>query len=154
MSYTDYIGRTVDVSAFQGPRIRGVPLDMQLAIADGGGSLVTGILKLAQRFMIMLMTEQGSVKHLPDYGTEFMALARQGYLRTEIDVRAAFAEALVDIKEQLRLVETTADPDDERFETAELIAVEVIPGYASIRFSLTSLAGTARQVILPLDTPI
>lgn len=154
MSYVDYIDRTVDIAAFHGLENPNQPLTMQLVTETSSGEILTGILKLAQKFLLLFFTEQGSVKHLPTYGTEFMVQARQGFLRTEIDVRAAFAEALIDIAEQLREEEDPNDPDDEKFDTAELISVVVEPGFVAIYCRLLSQAGTARTLIMPLDTSL
>ena len=62
----DYIGRTVDVSAFHGVEATGeVQLRQVLAETESSGLVITGIQKLAQRFVLEFLTDQGSMKYLP-----------------------------------------------------------------------------------------
>ena len=56
----DYVGRTVDVVAYQGSGLGG---ERQLTQSlgreeDGKGQINTGIVKLGQRFLLELLTEQ------------------------------------------------------------------------------------------------
>ena len=43
-------------------------------------------------------------------------------------------------------------PDEERFDTATLDTVTILPGYINLRVMITSLAGEERAVILPIET--
>ena len=115
-SYVDYIDRTVDLVAFSGPfPSASVPLAMALARDGEGGQIQTGILKLAQRFLLLLLTPRGSTPSLPLAGCDFMPQLQQGLLRSTLDVYAAFSSAVSDIKTQLLAGEATRDPADERF---------------------------------------
>jgi len=149
----DYLNRTYDVMAYQGVRARGDAL-LRPALFDEqtGGTICTGIQKLAQRFLIEFLTEKGSLPYRPLRGSSFMEQLRQGYLRTDTDVRIAFTFAIGEIGAQLVAEESATDPDDERYVAAELVGIAVAPGSATLSVTLTSRAGTSRAVILPIDT--
>lgn len=151
----DYQGRTVDLAAFQGWE-KGVGvetlLDQSLAEPGEGGEVVTGIVKLAQRFLVLLLTERGSLDYLPDAGCTFMTDARKGGWRTSADVLQSFHFALLDIKRQLRSVELDGDPDDEKFAGVTVLGIVLSPrDRAVLRLALTSQAGTKRAFIAPID---
>lgn len=147
----DYASRRVDVLAFAGARRTGeVLLEQALAAAGKGGEITAGIQKLAQWFLLELLTERGSLTYAPDQGTYFMQEARQGYLRTASDVQGAFARAVYAITLALQDDETEDDPDDERFHSAELLAITVSGTGASLTVRLLSKAGVYRDILLPL----
>jgi hypothetical protein len=151
----DYVGRTSDVAAFDGIQPVGeVLLIAQLAAPEHSGKIVTGIQKLVQRFLLELLTEQDSMPYLPERGCLFLYEARAGYWQTQLDVQGAFARALSQIRRNLQNDETDADPDDERFGAAQLQAVSLEAGSASLSVALSSLAGSARPVILPITVTV
>lgn len=155
MSVADYAGRTYDVLAFRGAAARGeVRLDQSLFGADAAGTICTGIQKLAQRFVLELLTERGSLPYSPARGTTFMTRLRQGRLRSEADVFVAFGFALNDLELSLTAEEAGTDPDDERFASASLDKVFIEPGVVVLHVTVLSRAGTARKVILPVATTI
>jgi hypothetical protein len=152
---SDYIGRTIDVLAYDGAKLLGRTLLTQaLANENEGGKVTTGIQKLSQRVLIELMTEKGSMQFLPERGTEFLLEARQGYLNSQLDVFMSVARASVDVINNLRGEESESDPDDERIDAIETVAVTYSPGEASVTLKITSLAGDARPIILPVSVPI
>lgn len=155
MSGADYSGRTYDVLAFRGAVEHGeARLDQSLFDADSAGMICTGAQKLAQRFVLELLTEQGSIPYLPTRGTTFMTRLRRGQLRNEADVFVAFSFALNDIELNLTAEESAADPADERFASAALDRVFIEPGTVVLHVTLRSRAGAARKVVLPMATTI
>lgn len=153
MAIIDYKDRTYDVMAFQDVRQYGdTLLTMALFDAKTGGTISTGIQKLSQRWILEFLTELGSMPGLPTRGTTFMTLVRQGRIRTYNDVSSNFIFSALSARLNLQQEETDDWPDDERIGTAELVSVEFAPGYANLKVELISLAGTARQVILPIAT--
>ncbi len=101
----DYVDRTVDVAAFQGWELGvGVEalLDQQLASPENSGEVLTGVVKLVQRFLLLLFTEIGSLTYLPDSGCTFMRDARQGRWRSSADVSNSFHFAIMDVRRQTR----------------------------------------------------
>lgn len=155
MAASDYIGRTIDVMAYQGVMPSGeVLLSPELVTEQTGGNVCAGVQKLAQRFLLELLTEKGSITYSPDRGCEFITDARLGVFRTSADVLASFSSALLDIENNLLEEEAEDDPDDEKYASAEVLAVNLIPNRASIHVRLFSLAGTSRKVILPLPVVV
>jgi hypothetical protein len=145
--------RVYDVLALQGAKPMGEVLLQQILFNDiAAGMLCTGIQKLAQRFVLELLTELGSMLYLPARGTQFMTKFRQGYLHTETDVFIAFNLALNELELSLTAEELTTDPLDERYASATLDSVVIVNGGAILHVSLQSQAGSAREVIMPIST--
>lgn len=151
----NYAGRTVDLAAYHGIlRTREAQLEQTLATEGTGGAIVTGIQKVAQRFLTELLKERGSMRFRPDEGTDFLTEARLGGFQTQADVLGAFYRGVVEVKRVLQLDESPDDPDDEKFRDAAVIAIEVAPGEASIRFELQTAAGNSREFIFPLPVTV
>ena len=150
----DYAGRTVDVVAYQGSGLGGERLLSQsLGDANGDGRICTGIVKLGQRFLLELLTEQGSMMFLPLRGSTFMTEARLGYFRNQVDILSGLSRALLTIKRNLRAEESDDDPADERFGAAIITNIEYTPGEAKVFITLISRAGAA-TVVLPINVAI
>ena len=151
VSIVDYKDRTVDLAAYQGMQPGGErQLEPELVGSDHGGRITAGIQKLVQRFLILLLTEKESVPHYPERGCEFLTDARTGVFQTPLDVFTSFSSALVDIEQQLKAVELPTDPSDERYESAEVIAVSLSVGSATVRVQLNSRAGTSYDFLAPI----
>lgn len=145
-----YVGRTVDISAFQNISASQKKLLTQALAGPGkGGVINTGIAKLGQRFLLELLTEQGSMKFLPNRGCGFMTEARLGQIRTQVDLTASLSRALLNVQTNLRAEELDTDPLDERYGSAELYFVEYSDNGAKASIRLTSLDPNA-QIILPV----
>lgn len=152
MSLASYSGRTYDLLAYQGAVAGGeVLVKQQLLGSDNYGQITTGAQKLAQKFLLILLTERGSVPHFEDFGTEFITDARKGLFVTPLDVFASFASAIVDIKQQLQAEQLSTDPDDEIYDSAEIISVSLSGRTASVVVQLNTAAGTSVRFIPPLD---
>ena len=148
---TEYAGRTSDVLAFDGMKEQGdVRLNQELVATGESGALTTGIQKLAQRFLLELLTEKGSLIYEPDRGTFFITRFRMGLLRTSQDLYSAFSSAVTDAKIQLAQEESDQDPPDERYFSAKLLGASLLGDQASLSIRLTSQAGDSRVVIYPL----
>lgn len=158
----NYAGRTVDVMAYQGVAMgRDALLTPALSGEGNGGTICTGIQKLAQRFLLRFMTAKGSMPYQPSEGCNFMPRLLAGSMRTALDVYAEFGAAVVSIRKSMRLEELaeftarrTTPPDDEILATAKLTAVSLTPGAVSLQITLTSRAGERREIILPLETTL
>lgn len=148
-----YLGRTIDLLAFVGVRNGKEALLLQdLALPRQGGEICTGVQKLAQRFLLELLTPVGSLTYLPERGTGFLPQVLRGELRTPTAVMAALSEALTDIRKNLRNEELGSEPADEQYLNAVVDSVAVLPGTVNIYITVNSRAGTSREVILPLGT--
>ena len=153
MSIADYAARKYDYLAFRNvSSINERQLGLALYAEDTSGQICVGIQKLAQRWALEFLTETGSMLGLPDRGCNFMTMLRSGSLRTQSDVMAAFATANLFITRSLRKEEYADMPADERFESADLTSVALLPGYMNLSVMISSVAGDARAVILPIET--
>lgn len=146
-----YKDRTYDLVAFQGIKEAGSTLaPQQLTDPPALGRVCTGTAKLAQRFLLEFLTPLGSMPYNPTHGSSFMPALRRGELHTELAVFAAFAYAVAEIAQTLRREELPTDPDDERFADAELAGLGLSSDRLTLSIELTTAAGTARPIILPL----
>lgn len=163
MALSDYVNRKYDYLALQnttGPGER--KLGLELFNAGNSGQITAGAQKLAQRWLLEFMTELGSMPGLPKRGCNFMRAARTGGFRTPMNVRSEFAVADMRVRKNLQAEETDSMPDDERFDSAELTSVAVLPGadvsqqsgttaaFLTLGVKITSRAGDARSVVLPI----
>lgn len=154
LGITAYINRTIDLAAYQNAPTQGTALLTAALALDGtSGTVLTGIEKLAQRFLLELLTETGSIAY-STRGCNFMTDARMSLWRTSTDVEQSFYTALVAITANLQLEESTTDPDDERFATASALSVILDSDSVAIQVQVTSLAGTSRVVIAPLPLTV
>lgn len=147
----DYLGRTIDLLILYGAQPKGEQLLTQaLALPGQGGAVITGIEKLAQRYVLELLTEAGSLVYLPNRGCNFMIDGRSGGWRTQADLTQSFYAAMITVKRALILEEQATDPDDERFGSATLLGSVLNGTQVAIRVALSSLAGTSRVIFTPL----
>jgi len=114
------------------------------------GTVITGPEKLAQRFIVELMTEKGSLPYRPTRGTTFITEAKTGQLATEADVFAAFSAALDTVAANLTNEESTTDPDNERYASAEINQLTLSGDLLNVKIAVTSLAGISANITIPL----
>jgi hypothetical protein len=151
----DYQGRTVDYLAFDDATAGGDALLSQQLVKPGeSGALITGIEKLVQRILLELLTEQGTLEYTPTRGTLFMTRLRTGNVRTSQALFSSFAAAELDVRNNIRLEETSTDPKDERYGSLELLNASLLGDTATLSIRVTSLAGESRTVIYPLRVVI
>ena len=149
----DYIGRRADLLAFDDFRTKGDTLLTQALVSpDSTGAVIAGIEKLAQRFLLELLTEYGTTAGIPDRGCQFMRDARQGRWRTPADVRRSFSSSMLQVRRSLVRDWVPSDPRDELFSEAEMLDVVVSGDFVSVRIALTSLAGETRVILYPMRT--
>jgi hypothetical protein len=84
---------------------------------------VTGIYKLAQRWMITFCTALGSMPYQSTSGSSFPEDVQQGQVLTEADAMSFFALAAVDVANQLVQAQLPTDTPDEILSGATLIQV-------------------------------
>ena len=152
----DYRDRLIDMYAIvdNGPSR---PSSQSLVQTGKSGQLTTGIAKLAQRAIIELLTDKGSMPYLPNRGTFFMLQIRSGIVRTSSDLFAAFSSAATDVVRQLRLEDTGSVPNDERIESLEMVSANLSGDKATVHATLRSFAGESRDLYIPLSvspTPV
>lgn len=152
MSAVQYLGRTYDILAFRGAKARGdVQLTQGLFDSASPGEVCTGAQKLAQRWALEFLTIRGSMGfHLATRGTDFVAVAKRGRFRSEVDVQLEYNFASVYIRQNLLAEETEDMHPEDRFGSDELLQIVLSPGQLQLRVAVTSLAGDSREVILPI----
>lgn len=148
-----YKNRSYDFFAFQDvSSAKETQLRMELFTPESSGQICTGIQKLTQRWTLEFLTEAGSMPGLPARGTNFMTRVRQGRLRSYADIWSEFIFSAYYASINLLQEENDTWPADERYKSAELISLAVLPGYANLKIAITSQAGDTRETILPIST--
>jgi hypothetical protein len=153
---TDYTGRTVDLSIFEGSAPTGNQL-IRLGFTGDGGNVIAGIQKLTQSYTLLFLTERGSIPQKLDQGTDFVIRMRQGRIQQESDVLSEFTLANELVREQLTLAASGQNyPDDEVFDSAILDSFELDRDLSRVllRVRVRSIAGETRDVLLPVPVAI
>lgn len=152
----DYVDRTIDISCFHGAGYgTDKQVDQAIAQPGEGGEVLTGIFKLAQRFLMLLLMDKGSQQYNENAGCAFMQDARRGGWRTSTDVLQSFSFAMVDVKRQLRALQLPTDPLDEQFNSVTVLSIVLTsPDYVILRLALISQAGTKRAFIAPIPVTL
>ena len=157
MASVDYTGRAVDLFIFKGSTPAG---EAEITLSwdgDEGGFVTTGIQKLVQSFLLLFITERGSVPHKENIGTGFVTSLRQGQILDEGDVNSEFIVASELVQQTLDLVADENDfPEDEQFESAELLRFVIDRASSLLRMTIriTSVAGESRTVFCPVPLAI
>lgn len=140
------------------------PVSLELFAPDNNGFILTGVRKLAQRWLLEFLTADGSATKMPTRGSTFIRSAFAGKFRSGLNVRHEFARAAAQITQNLQNEENETMPQDERFASAELVDFVIIPSttvsdtsgttiiYLNLRVKVNSLAGTSYETILPIPT--
>jgi len=149
-----YIERTTDIVAYHGVQLGGERLlSGSLGDANGNGEICTGVIRLGQRFLLELLTQQGSMQFLPERGCRFLTDVYKGYLRNAVDVFASLARAFLVIERNLRAEETADDPSDERYGSATATRVVYKADKIIVYITLASQADKP-ALILPVGVTI
>jgi hypothetical protein len=146
-----YVGRSIDLLLMDNiPSSQTTLLIQSLVLPGQAGAAITGIQKLAQRFLLELLTDQGSLTYLPNRGTQFMLQLRSGAMRTAADVRSAFILAESTARGTLRREQSPTAPADEKYVRAELLSVTLEADLISLRIQVISEAGSDVVLIYPI----
>jgi hypothetical protein len=112
-----------------------------------GDLLVSGTMKLGQRVMLELLTEEGSMHYLMNAGCSFLPRVRRS--KSEFDVLVAFAAAKSKIKRTLRAENTIATPMTERLADMIVRQITLNEGYVTVTIIVTARSGTRVKVTTP-----
>ena len=144
--------------------LREKAVSLELFSPDNNGFILTGVRKLAQRWLLEFLTIDGSATKMPTRGSTFMRNAFAGKFRSGLSVRHEFAKAAAQITQNLQNEENEDMPADERFASAELVDFVILPStfvddtsgttivYLNLRVKINSRAGTNYETILPIPT--
>jgi hypothetical protein len=155
MSSTDYSERKTDLFFFQGAAETG---QQKITLSFGDtGMVTTGIQKMAQTWALLFLTDEGSVPSNIKLGTRFLAVAAQGALRDNAEVKTEFNLAAKRVKDVMDIVAATeSSPDDETLASATLLNVNLDKAQSLLQLSVqvSSKAGGTEEVILPISLAI
>jgi hypothetical protein len=150
-----YVDRTVDLSAFQGQQPQGDTLISQSLVTDvEGGELITGILKLVQRWLLEFLTIQGSMQFLPTRGCAFMQQLRSGQLVSLLDIQQAFYLSAQQVETNLESDQTSTTPIDEQFDYVTLESIAIDNEMITLYIEIFSQDGTSAPAILPINVNV
>jgi len=151
----DYVGRTVDLLAFQNEKLGKEFLSTQILVADGErGEITTGIQKLAQRWLVEFLTVRGSIRALPTRGSRFISDIRIGNIRTTLDAEQSFYLAARQVAQNLKLEEEDGIPTDEAYRAVELISMTVTGDTIVAYIQLASRAGNQAEFVFPIPIKV
>lgn len=146
--------QTYDIAIFHPAARPSDPCLQQLWSGQSRGLVVTGIVKLAQRFLLELLTVRGSMPFQQERGSALLQIVREGRIRNEIDAHVFFHYAVGQIEPNLLADETVQDPTDERYGSIDILGVTFAGSRLSYQVKLNSLAGDSRVLTVPLsDVP-
>lgn len=151
----DYTGRKHDLLIFQGT----APVGNRAVTTGWGdsGEIVAGVQKVAQTWIILFLTERGTVLGDEERGTDFLRAVRTGLIRVEDDVPTYFGIAADKVQ---RTMDLDADgqglPDDERLDDAELTAYFIDRASSTLRLNITitAISGAGTDVVVPISVSI
>lgn len=115
-------------------------------ISGSTDGMVTGVLKLAQRWSILFQTELGSMPFKPDTGCDFPRELREGQLGSDAAVRSSFTIAAQVIEAQL--VQGTVP--EEQLESVELTNVSSDGNTLNLTVQFRTVAGDSATIKLPV----
>lgn len=156
----DYSGRTVDLlllkTVLNVPAV-GQRVQIDVSNVSGEPMIVTGVEKLAQRFLNVFVNAIGSAKFMDGYGTDIVPSVANGYVYSESTLEAAAAEANMLARHQIVLADQDLDtPDDETLVSSEVIGLEFSREQSKIKISikLTTAAGSSYTYIIPVGVGV
>lgn len=142
------VNQIADVSILHGPR--GGLQRISLFAVDGSSEAATGPDKAAQRFTLEFLTPLGSMPFSPNRGSTFPIAAASGVIRVDLDVRQEFSLALGGVLRNLAADERPGDSADERVADVSLTRAVVSPDGLILEVAITTAAGVATMVALPI----
>jgi hypothetical protein len=139
---------TFDLALFQ----PATPFAAASLAITAGGRQVSGLEKLAQRFIVELMTPKGSMPFRSSRGTDFAAMVGNGSALSEFDIFSSFSHALLDAGAALQGEEDPVnDPPNERFSGAQLVSLSLNADALVLQVAVASLDGGVGTFSVPVQ---
>lgn len=142
-----YAGRSVDLSVVN--NIRPPGSTKQETPWGLTNDICTGAVKMAQRVLLTLLTERGSIRVAPELGTGLPGAIRAGRITTSEDVEIEVGSALVEALSQLA---QNTGMEDERIVDLDLESYALVRDRLDLSIRIQWAA--ARPVILPVSIPL
>lgn len=144
---TDYTGRTLDILVLDiTVRQDGIATGSPLRLPTPA-KVCTGVQKTLQAFLTILLTRRGSAVK-STLGTDFMAAAQSGRIRTYSDLRNYYSMASSSAIAQRN---AQAARGDERIASASLASGSVDRGCITMKINLLTEAGSSVTFITPVE---
>lgn len=148
---TNYSGRKVDIHIFQGVN----PNKLSPVTPSFGkiSNFCSGIQKLIQRFAIALMTDLGSQKDYPTFGTQLMrTLNNRNLLFNKADLYPIFNFAAYKVISEFRdyQAKNYNIPEDEKLNTAYLSDIIIVNDSVSFKVTIVPMSGDVTEFLIPL----
>ncbi len=156
----DYSGRTVDLLLLK--TVLNVPasnhrVDVDVSNVSGKPMIVTGVEKLAQRFLLTFVNAIGSTKFMDSFGTEIVPKVATGWIYNQATLDAAASAANLAARTQVAFADQGLDtPDDETLVNSEVLYARFSREKASVMISikLTTAAGASYVYIIPVGVGV
>ena len=156
----DYSGRMVDLLVLK--TILNVPAvsqRVQVDVSDvyGEPMIVTGVEKLAQRFLLTFVNAIGSTKFMDELGTNLVPNVAKGLVYNDSTLETVASEANLMASREIMLADKGLDtPDDEKLVSSEVIGTEYSRSESRVKISvkLTTAAGTSYVYIIPVGVGV
>lgn len=150
---SNYTGRSKDISILQYPDAS--LSDAQIVLPQFGQNarFCTGVQKLLQKYVIILLTNLKSQPSFPGFGTDLLYTLQGGISpvdrvrASQIFILASFA-AVTELK-KYQIANPTI-PDDEKIVRAELLNLDLYGGYVGFSVKVVTAAGENISFIVPL----
>ncbi len=114
---------------------------------DLDGTMITGIVKLAQKVLTMLLTDKDTDPM--GRGTRIPSLLVGANNIDPGKLENVFVIALGDIKEQLATTYLEGTPDDEKLSSAKVTLQDVEPDWVQAIISITAVSGETTTIEVP-----
>ena len=114
------------------------------------GRVVTGTEKIAQRFILELLTVTDSVPQLTA-GCAFITRLATGTVTNESDVFVIFVSVLNTVVMNLKALETEDDPNEERLSSIKIESLTVAEASLNLNLRIQTAAGTTQNISIPLQ---
>lgn len=151
---TNLAGRKVDIGIFQGVPTTG-NVDQKLSMGFGEiGTLVAGVQTVVQSWVLLIMTEKGSVISDADFGTAFMSALRTNQINDDITLQSYFTDAAHEAMAYMTANLEGDELPDEVLTRVELKSYTMFRDKIVLNVALTTAAGITRIVILPTTVPV
>lgn len=156
---TDYSKRQIDLEFMQTVTRPSDVIPLDLAFTTSSAKVVTGIQKMAQRYMIVLLTRLNDSYFAPEQGTTFWRDMMRGASQNPGRVNMAFNFASVDAVSQMQAEDGDSVfgsiPDDERIVSAVLVDFDfnVETSTLMLKVVLTNKQGDTYTYVLPTAVP-
>jgi len=148
---TNYTDRTVDLLITGSTTLN---KEVPVSLAIDTPKLTTGLQKTIQRFIVLILSAEDTTSLFTDYGSSFMTAVLNGSIINEIEANAFFSASVISTLNYLNKYVTADTPLDEQILSADLLNVSFSGGKLILDVRITTKAGSAITVYLPIEAAI